>query len=378
VAVTGGLGFIGSAVIRQLLRSSEHVVLNIDCATYAATHQSVASVADDPRYRHTPTDITDRTQLRNELTRFRPDAIVHLAAETHVDRSIDGPGAFVDTNIVGTYELLEAARSLDAAGTKLARFVHVSTDEVFGSLGPSDPPFGLETPYAPRSPYAASKAAADHLVRAWHETYGLPTIITNCSNNYGPFQFPEKLVPLMTIKAVGGEPLPVYGRGDNVRDWLHVEDHAAGILAVLERGAPGETYLFGGGQEVSNLDLVRALCDIIDAETDRSVPAQSLITLVPDRPGHDFRYAIDARATTERLGWAPRHRLGDGLAATVRWYLTNGWWWRPLLEGRYDGSRLGQSDRPGAPAPARVDRTDQQRHSAGRPAAHAASPSEAT
>jgi len=358
ILVTGGLGFIGSAVVRQLVASGRHQVLNVDVGTYAATEGSVAEVATSDRYQRSATDITDGPALRAVVDDFEPDAIIHLAAETHVDRSIDGPGTFIATNIMGTYELLQAARA--SAGRRGVldrfRFLHVSTDEVFGALGLDDEPFTEATRYDPRSPYSASKASADHLVRAWYETYGLPVIVTNCSNNYGPFQFPEKLIPLMVLKAAAGERLPVYDRGQNVRDWLHVDDHAAGIIAALDRGRPGRTYLFGGESERSNLQVVEAICDLvedrvgpIDDAADGPVDDTSrraLIEFVADRPGHDLRYAVDCSRAKAELGWAPTVTLADGLAATVDWYLGNEVWWAPLTEGRYDGSRLGQVPRP--------------------------------
>jgi dTDP-glucose 4,6-dehydratase len=347
IAVTGGLGFIGSAVVRPLVERTDHRVLNIDKGTYAATDGSVAAVAGSDRYRLSSIDITDADGLRAALADFGPEAVIHLAAETHVDRSIDGPGEFIATNVVGTYELLQAARA-EATGRGMLdrfRFVHVSTDEVFGSLGFGDRPFDEVSRYDPRSPYSASKAAADHLVRAWHQTYGLNTIVTNCSNNYGPFHFPEKLIPLMILKAAAGQPLPVYGRGENVRDWLHVEDHAAAIVAALTRGRPGQTYTVGGDAERSNLQVVQAICDLVDAELgplDGGQARRSLIEFVTDRPGHDLRYAIDSSKARRELGWSPSVDLEEGLARTVRWYLGNEWWWRPLTEGRYDGARLGR------------------------------------
>lgn len=350
IAVTGGLGFIGSAVIRQLIGLGEHEVLNIDCCTYAATEGSVASVSDSGRYRHVKVDITDAVALAAAFVGFEPDAVVHLAAESHVDRSIDSPGAFVSTNVNGTFELLSAARRhAESVGSlDRFRFVHVSTDEVFGALGHDDPPFDEHTPYSPRSPYSASKAASDHLARAWHETYGLQTIVTNCSNNYGPYQFPEKLIPLMILKARAHEPLPVYGRGDNVRDWLFVEDHARGIIAALLHGSPGETYLFGGNAERSNLQVVHTLCDLLDAMV-QGMPDRghrSLIDFVADRPGHDLRYAVDASKSKAELGWAPSLGFEEGLRHTVRWYLENESWWRPILVGQYGGQRLGAATGP--------------------------------
>jgi dTDP-glucose 4,6-dehydratase len=347
VLVTGGLGFIGSAVVRLLIGETEHQVLNVDKVTYAANPASVKEAASSPRYRFAKADIADGAAMRALFSDFRPDAVVHLAAESHVDRSIDGPAAFITTNIVGTFELLEAAtaywRGLDADAAKRFRLLHVSTDEVFGSLEPSDPPFNEITPYSPRSPYAASKAASDHLVRAWHETYALPTLVTNCSNNYGPYHFPEKLIPLTILKAMRGEELPVYGKGENVRDWLFVEDHARAILCVLERGKLGQTYTVGGGAERRNLEVVQSICDLLDDALGRQSdgPRRRLIRFVADRPGHDLRYAIDASLIRKELGWRPTRTFDEGLAETVRWYLGNEWWWRPILDGRYDGSRLG-------------------------------------
>ncbi len=346
VLVTGGLGFIGSAVVRHLVASGDHTVLNVDVGTYAATEGSVAEVASSDRYQRSDTDITDGPALRAVVDDFAPDAVVHLAAETHVDRSIDGPGTFIATNIVGTYELLQAARA--SAGRRGVldrfRFLHVSTDEVFGALGLDDRPFTESTRYDPRSPYSASKAAADHLARAWFETYGLPVIVTTGANNYGPFQVPEKLIPLMILKAAAGQPLPVYDRGQNVRDWLHVDDHAAGIAAALERGSPGRTYLFGGESERANLQVVEAICDLVEDRVGPvdGRPRRSLIRFVADRPGHDLRYAVDCSRARAELGWAPTVDFGDGLAATVDWYLGNEGWWGPLADGRYDGSRLGR------------------------------------
>ncbi len=344
IIVTGGLGFIGSAVVRHLIDSTTHEVLNLDKMTYAATEGSVASASLSERYHHARIDITDGAAIADAMAAFQPDAVVHLAAESHVDRSIDGPGEFVQTNVVGTFELLHAARAFaEETGTlDRFRFLHVSTDEVFGALGPSDPAFDESTPYDPRSPYSASKAASDHLVRAWHETYGLQTIITNCSNNYGPFHFPEKLIPLMILKGMEGEALPVYGKGDNVRDWLFVEDHARAIVTALETGSPGETYAIGGNAERTNLDVVEQICDLLDAEVGLHAggPRRQLISFVTDRPGHDLRYAIDPAKAKAELGWEPSITFEDGLAQTVRWYLANRSWWEPLRSG-YSGQRLG-------------------------------------
>ncbi|NNE96974.1 MAG: dTDP-glucose 4,6-dehydratase [Acidimicrobiales bacterium] len=350
IVVTGGLGFIGSAVIRALIDETDHEVLNLDKRTYAATDGSVARVATSDRYHQLDVDIVDGRAVRQAMASFEPDAVIHLAAESHVDRSIDGPGEFIQTNVVGTFELLQAAfgsaqhrRLLDSF-----RFLHVSTDEVFGALSPTDPPFNESTPYDPRSPYSASKAASDHLVRAWHHTYGLATIITNCSNNYGPFHFPEKLIPLIILKGLAGEALPVYGRGDNVRDWLFVEDHARAIILALESGTPGETYAIGGNAERTNLEVVEAVCDLLDEMVGEigGESRRSLISFVTDRPGHDLRYAIDASKVQAELGWAPTRTFEQGLRETVRWYLDNETWWRPLLGSRYRGQRLGTGASP--------------------------------
>ena len=342
ILVTGGAGFIGSAVVR-LAVARGHAVVNLDALTYAANLANVAPVADDPLYAFEHADIRDRAALDRILADHRPDAIMHLAAESHVDRSIDGPGAFVDTNIRGTYELLEAARAYWAASGKpqAFRFHHISTDEVFGSLGATGQ-FTEDTPYDPRSPYSASKAASDHLVRAWHETYGLPVILTNCSNNYGPYHFPEKLVPVVILRALAGEAIPIYGDGGNVRDWLFVEDHADALLTVLERGVVGRSYNIGGENEATNLDLVRMICAAMDARRPEAAPHERLITFVTDRPGHDRRYAIDPSRMRDELGWRPSVTLEEGLARTVDWYLDNPDWWQPLLAREGVGKRLGQ------------------------------------
>lgn len=331
IVVTGGKGFIGSAVVRHLIGRTDHEVVCVDAMTYAATEGSTAEVADDPRFRFEQVDIRDATAVEEVFGRHRPDAVMHLAAESHVDRSIDGPAAFIETNVMGTFHLLQAARAVG-----VERFHHVSTDEVFGSLGPEDPAFSETTPYDPRSPYSASKTAADHLVRAWGETYGLPVLVTNCSNNYGPFHFPEKLIPLVTIRALHGDPLPVYGNGQQIRDWLHVEDHATALVAVVERGAPGETYNIGGRSERTNLEVVRSLCALVDELADplpSGGPRESLIEFVADRPGHDQRYAIDQRKIEAELGWTPAHTFEQGLRSTVEWYLASEWWWGPLRDG---------------------------------------------
>jgi dTDP-glucose 4,6-dehydratase len=339
--VTGGAGFIGSAVVRQAIAAG-HSVVNLDCLTYAACLENVASVADDPLYAFEKVDIRDAKGVARVFETHRPDAVMHLAAESHVDRSIDGPGAFVETNVNGTYTLLQAARAYWQAQGRPAgfRFHHISTDEVFGSLGPTGK-FTETTPYDPRSPYSASKAASDHLVRAWHETYGLPVVLTNCSNNYGPYHFPEKLIPVVILNALAGRPIPVYGAGENVRDWLYVEDHADALLLVLQQGENGRSYNIGGENEARNIDLVRMLCAILDDLRPAARPYADQITFVTDRPGHDLRYAIDPTRIREELGWRPSVTLEEGLRRTVRWYLDNEDWWRPLQARHGVGQRLG-------------------------------------
>ncbi len=341
ILVTGGAGFIGSAVVR-LAVARGHAVVNLDSLTYAACLENLAPVADSPLYTFEQADIRDRPALDRVFARHRPDAVMHLAAESHVDRSIDGPGAFIETNITGTYNLLEAARQFWQAEGRPGgfRFHHISTDEVFGSLGPEGR-FSETTPYDPRSPYSASKAASDHLVRAWAETYRLPVILTNCSNNYGPYHFPEKLVPVVILKAISGQPIPVYGDGLNVRDWLYVEDHADALLLALAKGAPGRSYNIGGENEVSNIDLVRMICAALDAQRPAKAPYAKQITFVADRPGHDRRYAIDPSRIRQELGWRPSVSVGEGIARTVAWYLANESWWRPLLLRDGVGERLG-------------------------------------
>jgi dTDP-glucose 4,6-dehydratase len=339
--VTGGAGFIGGAVVR-LAVAQGHEVVNLDALTYAACLESLASVAGSPLYRFEHADIRDRAALDRIFAAHAPDAVLHLAAESHVDRSIDGPGAFIETNVTGTYTLLEAARAWWTAQGRPEgfRFHHVSTDEVFGSLGPVGR-FNEATPYDPRSPYAASKAASDHLVRAWGETYGLPVIVTNCSNNYGPYQFPEKLIPVAVLNALQGLPIPIYGAGENVRDWLHVEDHAEALLTVVQHGAPGRTWCIGGMAEARNIDIVRQICALMDEMRPEGAPHDRLVTFVTDRPGHDARYAIDPSRIREDLGWRPSTTLTEGLRRTVRWYLDNPAWWEPLLTRPGVGQRLG-------------------------------------
>lgn len=339
ILITGGAGFIGSAVVRLAIARG-HQVVNLDALTYAANLHNVASVASHPGYAFEHADIRDRASLDRILARHRPDAIMHLAAESHVDRSIDGPGTFVETNITGTYNLLEAARAYRATAPEGFRFHHVSTDEVFGSLGPEGR-FTETTPYDPRSPYSASKAASDHLVRAWGETYGMPVVLSNCSNNYGPFHFPEKLIPVVILNALHGREIPVYGDGGNVRDWLHVEDHAEALLLVLTQGRIGRSYNIGGENEASNLQLVRMICAQMDALHPAGAPHDRLIRFVADRPGHDRRYAIDPGRIREELGWRPATTLAEGLRRTVAWYLDNEDWWRPLLAREGVGRRLG-------------------------------------
>jgi dTDP-glucose 4,6-dehydratase len=344
ILVTGGAGFIGSAVVR-LAVARRHEVVNLDALTYAANLANVAEVADSPLYAFEQGDIRDRAALDRVFATHRPDAVMHLAAESHVDRSIDGPGDFIETNVNGTFNMLEAARAYWMAQDKPEgfRFHHISTDEVYGSLGATGQ-FTEETCYDPRSPYSASKAASDHFVRAWGETYGLPVLLTNCSNNYGPYHFPEKLIPVVIIRALAGEPIPVYGDGGNVRDWLYVEDHADALLTVLEKGAVGRTYNIGGENEAKNIDLVRTICAELDRLRPKGAPHHRLITFVADRPGHDRRYAINPERIRKELGWRPTVTVEEGISRTVRWYLDNEAWWRPLLSRQGVGQRLGLSE----------------------------------
>ncbi len=346
ILVTGGAGFIGSAVVRLLIAETTARVVNLDSMTYAASGTALASVDGDPRYAFERADIRDADALAAAFARHRPDAVMHLAAESHVDRSIDGPEDFIQTNVVGTFRLLQAARAhwetLEGPARAGFRFHHVSTDEVFGSLGP-DGYFTEHTAYDPRSPYSASKAASDHLVRAWGETYGLPVVLSNCSNNYGPYHFPEKLIPKMILMGLRGDPLPVYGDGSNVRDWLYVEDHARALWTVLSQGIPGESYNVGGHNEKTNLEVVQTICDLLDKHAPRAdgVSRRSQISFVTDRPGHDFRYAIDPGKIDRELGWTPRETFESGIEKTVRWYLDNGDWWRPILQHQDALARVG-------------------------------------
>ncbi|MFV0886333.1 dTDP-glucose 4,6-dehydratase [Metapseudomonas otitidis] len=349
ILITGGAGFIGSALVRYLLNETDHEVLNLDKLTYAGNLESLASIEGHPRYRFLKADIADSEAVSRALAQFQPDAIMHLAAESHVDRSIDGPAAFIQTNIVGTYALLESTRaywsSLNAERKVAFRFHHISTDEVYGDLHGVDDLFTETTPYAPSSPYSASKAASDHLVRAWHRTYGLPVLLTNCSNNYGPYHFPEKLIPLMILNALEGKSLPVYGDGLQVRDWLFVEDHARALVEVVTRGQVGETYNIGGHNEQKNIEVVRGICALLE-ELAPAKPAgvarfEDLITHVKDRPGHDLRYAIDAGKIERELGWKPQETFHSGLRKTVQWYLDNLQWCRHVQDGSYQRERLG-------------------------------------
>ncbi len=345
ILVTGGAGFIGSAVCRHLIKDKGVSVVNLDKLTYAANLESLKEIQDNPNYAFEQVDICDREAVLAVLKKHSVDAIMHLAAESHVDRSIDGPSAFMETNIIGTYSMLEAARHYwkdTLNSSDKFRFHHISTDEVFGDLPFDDSLFTETTPYAPSSPYSASKASSDHLVRAWERTYGLPVVMTNCSNNYGPFHFPEKLIPLVTLNALEGKTLPVYGKGDNVRDWLYVEDHAVALATVLEKGKLGESYNIGGNCERTNLGVVESICDILDERGRIDKPRRELIEFVTDRPGHDMRYAIDASKIKNDLGWEPSVTFEEGLAKTIDWYLANEWWWKPIREGRYSGQRLGK------------------------------------
>ncbi|WP_279483066.1 dTDP-glucose 4,6-dehydratase [Aureimonas sp. SK2] len=347
ILVTGGAGFIGSAVCRHLIRDTEHSVVNLDKLTYAASLTSLASIENDPRYRFVKGDILDRAFVAELLATEEVDAIMHLAAESHVDRSIDGPGDFMQTNIVGTYELLEAARaywsSLSGAKKDGFRFHHISTDEVYGDLPLDDSLFTEETPYAPSSPYSASKAASDHLAMAWFHTYHMPVVLSNCSNNYGPYHFPEKLIPLIILNGLEGKRLPVYGKGENVRDWLYVDDHARALALVATKGEAGRSYNIGGRNERSNLEVVETICDTLDrlSPLPDGSPRRALIDFVTDRPGHDLRYAIDATRIETELGWRAEETFDTGLEKTIRWYLDNPDWWRPIREKRYAGQRLG-------------------------------------
>ena len=348
--ITGGAGFIGSAVVRELMCHSQHTVVNVDCLTYAGNLESLTCIADNSRYTFEAVDINNRLEIDRILATYQPDAIMHLAAESHVDRSIDGPAAFINTNIVGTYNLLEAARAywqtLPQEQQQNFRFHHISTDEVYGDLHGTDDLFTENTPYAPSSPYSASKAASDHLVRAWHRTYGLPILVTNCSNNYGPFHFPEKLIPHIILNALQGKPLPVYGNGQQIRDWLYVEDHARALIEVVTRGKIGETYNIGGHNEQRNLHVVESICDLLEEMVPNKPNAianyRDLITFVKDRPGHDARYAIDASKIEHQLNWTPRETFTSGLRKTVRWYLDNPEWWQRVLNNNYLLERVGK------------------------------------
>ncbi|MGU3813188.1 dTDP-glucose 4,6-dehydratase [Vibrio diabolicus] len=352
ILVTGGAGFIGSAVVRHIIRDTQDTVINLDKLTYAGNLESLVDVSESERYYFEQVDICDRTELDRVFSEHQPDMVMHLAAESHVDRSIDGPAAFIETNVMGTYHLLEAARqywsNLDEARQSAFRFHHISTDEVYGDLEGTDDLFTETTSYAPSSPYSASKASSDHLVRAWQRTYGLPTLVTNCSNNYGPYHFPEKLIPLMILNALDGKPLPVYGDGMQIRDWLFVEDHARALYKVVNEGEVGETYNIGGHNEKANIEVVKTICALLE-ELRPDKPAgvesyESLITYVKDRPGHDVRYAIDATKIAQELGWTPEETFESGIRKTVEWYLNNPQWWQRVLDGSYSLERLGAGE----------------------------------
>lgn len=353
VIITGGAGFIGSALILHLLEHTSYHILNLDALTYAGNPESLNSIRDHPRYEFRRVNITDRRALAGAFSDFNPNGVFHLAAESHVDRSIEGSRAFIDTNVIGTHTLLEVTRQFLSHTSKTQaegfRLLHISTDEVYGDLSETDPAFTESHRYAPSSPYSASKAASDHLVRAWARTYGLPVLITNCSNNYGPRQFPEKLIPHMILNAISGKPLPVYGDGGQIRDWLHVEDHADALLTVYERGRPGETYNVGGNHEMRNITLIETLCDLLDQHPEAKVHQHGgsfrrLITFVTDRPGHDRRYAIDLSKIRSELGWSPSHTFEQGLAETIDWYLENTTWWKRILSGDYQLERIGTNE----------------------------------
>ncbi|MEI9481921.1 dTDP-glucose 4,6-dehydratase [Enterobacter cancerogenus] len=352
ILVTGGAGFIGSAVVRYIINNTQDSVCVVDCLTYAGNLESLVEVKESSRYSFSLTDITDAKAINDVFNTFQPDIVMHLAAESHVDRSIDGPATFIHTNIIGTFTLLEASRqyyaSLDESRKKVFRFHHISTDEVFGDLHDAHGLFTEETPYAPSSPYSASKAGSDHLVRAWNRTYGLPAVITNCSNNYGPYHFPEKLIPLIILNALAGKSLPVYGNGQQIRDWLYVEDHARALYKVAREGTIGETYCIGGHNERTNIDVVKCICSILDSMIESKPNGISsfadLITFVADRPGHDLRYAIDASKMKNELGWEPLETFESGIKKTINWYLQNANWWQRVLDGSYVGERLGLNE----------------------------------
>lgn len=345
ILITGGAGFIASALIRNFIKTTDYQIMNLDKLTYAGNVESLAEIADSGNYQFTQGDICDYDLVTSLFADFQPDAIMHLAAESHVDRSIDGPAEFIETNIVGTYNLLNCAKNYRQALSEekqaAFRFQHISTDEVYGSLGDSGL-FEENTPYDPRSPYSASKAASDHLVMAWFHTFGLPVLMTNCSNNYGPYHFPEKLIPLVILNALDGKELPIYGKGDNIRDWLYVDDHAKALALVLDKGIPGETYNVGGNNERTNLEVVETICNILDDLLPKDAGAyRDQIIFVKDRPGHDKRYAIDATKLKTKLGWEPEENFDTGIRRTIQWYLDNKWWWGPIRESKYSGERLG-------------------------------------